>query len=739
MLKLVKFLKPFLLSILLAILLLFIQANADLALPDYLSRIVNFGIQQGGVENGVPEIVLESDLPHIELFIAENDAAPFRHLYELLKPQEDLYKDYKKLYPNIKGNIYTLKSKDNMDPTTVTMVSKAMLSFMSINKLIQDNGGKPIKLGPKEFPPGTPLFDVIKQMPTEQRKALTDQFNARFEQLGESSISQAAATMVGQYYSSLGRDLHNLQQSYIITTGAIMLVITIIGAFASILVGFIGSLVAAGLGRNLRGNIFKKVQSFSNVEFDKFSTASLITRSTNDVTQIQTLMVLVIRMVFYAPIMGVGGVIRALQKNSSMSWIIALGVGILLILIVAIFFIVLPRYKGLQKLVDNINRVARENLSGIMVIRAFNTQHFEEERFDEANKDLTKTNLFVNRVMVALMPLMMLVMNGISLLIVWVGANEIQKATMQVGDMIAFMQYAMQIIMAFLMLSMMFILIPRASVSATRIAEILETSPDIKDLSNPKPMPTDISGTVSFRDVSFRYPGAEEDTLSHISFEAKAGETTAIIGSTGSGKTTLVNLIPRFYDVTGGEVDVNDINVKDVSQHDLRNTIGYIPQKASLFSGTIKSNLRFANENASDSLLAESAAIAQATEIIDEKDDGYEAHISQGGQNVSGGQKQRFSIARALVKKAKIYIFDDSFSALDFKTDAALRRQLKEKLVDRTIIIVAQRISTIRHADQIIVLDNGKMVGLGSHEELMKNCATYKEIALSQLSEEELA
>jgi ATP-binding cassette subfamily B protein len=517
-----------------------------------------------------------------------------------------------------------------------------------------------------------------------------------------------------------------------------MLLIALLSAACTVVVGLLAARVAAGLSRNLRKGLFTKVESFSNTEFDKFSTASLITRTTNDITQVQMLVIIMIRMVIYAPIMGAGGVIKALNKSSSMTWIIALAVVVLLGLILTVFVVAMPKFKIIQKLVDRLNLVTRENLTGMMVIRAFNTQSFEEKRFDIANRDLTDTNLFVNRVMVFMMPAMMLIMNGVTLLIVWVGAHQIAESAMQVGDMMAFMQYAMQILFSFLMLSMMFIMIPRASVSAQRIAEVLETEISIRDPKEPKHFDK-VEGIIEFKNVTFRYPEAEGDAISNVSFKALPNQTTAFIGSTGSGKTTLINLIPRFYDVTAGQVLIDGIDVKEVTQHDLRERIGYIPQKGSLFSGTIESNLKYANESATIDDLNKAAEIAQALEFINEKPEGITAEISQGGTNVSGGQKQRLSIARALVKKPKIYIFDDSFSALDFKTDAALRKALKSQTEESTVLIVAQRISTIMNAEQIIVLEDGNVVGMGTHKELMKNCETYQEIALSQLSKEELA
>jgi ATP-binding cassette subfamily B protein len=560
--------------------------------------------------------------------------------------------------------------------------------------------------------------------------------------MGDSMITQMAVGAVKAEYAALGMDTGRLQSNYIIRTGALMLLLSLLSGACTVAVSFLSARTAAGLARDLRRYIFTKVESFSSTEFDRFSTASLITRSTNDVTQIQMVVIMMIRMVFYAPIIGIGGVIRAMGKNPTMWWIIAMAVAVLLSLVLIVYSISVPKFKSIQGLIDRLNLVMRENLSGMMVIRAFNRQEFEQNRFDKANRDLTGTMLFVNRVMVVMMPVMMLVMNGLSLLIIWTGAHQVAQASMQVGDMMAFLQYTMQIVFAFLMLTMMFIFLPRASVSAGRIADVLETEPVIVDPTPTLALPrlqktqTGEGSTVEFRNVSFRYPGAEKDVLHDISFVARPGQTTAFIGSTGSGKSTIVSLIPRFYDVTEGSILVGGTDIRQVTQHDLRDKIGYVPQKGTLFSGTIESNLRYADENASDDALKEAADIAQATEFIAAAPEGFAAEIAQGGANVSGGQKQRLAIARALVKKPPIYIFDDSFSAVDFKTEAALRRALKEKTAASTLLMVTQRVSTIKNAEQIIVLDEGRIVGKGTHQELMDNCDIYREIALSQLGSE---
>lgn len=742
MMKLIKHLRPFLLPLTLAIALLYGQAMADLALPDYMSNIVNIGIQQSGVDHSVPKVLRASDMAHISLFLTEDEAADFKALYNEVKPEDSQYATYEKDYTALdQQTIFAIKDDvtDEAETALEVSVSKALLTVSGIDKMMTDANGGAITIGEKTLPAGTDLFQVMGMLPLEQRQAMTKDADAKFEAMGEKMLVQAGAKSVQSLYETLGADTEAIQRNYILFMGGIMLLITLAGAAASISVGYISAKVAAGLGRNLRKLVFRKVSSFSNTELDKFSTSSLITRSTNDVTQIQNLMVIMIRMVFYAPIMGVGGVIRAMSKNSSMSWIIAVAVAVLLVVIVAVFSIALPKFKLIQKLVDRLNLVSREALSGMMVIRAFNTQGFEEERFDKANKELTGTNLFVNRVMVFMFPMMMLIMNGVTLMIVWIGAHEIANANMQVGDMMAFMQYAIQIIMSFLMLSMMFILIPRASISAQRISEVLETEATIKDPTSPKEMPSSVKGSIEFNNVSFKFPGAEENMLKSISFKADAGKTTAIIGATGSGKTTLVNLIPRFYDVTDGKITIDGIDIRDFKQSTLRSVIGYVPQKASLFKGTIESNLKYGKDNASPEEVAAAAAISQAEEFISEKAEGMASEIAQGGGNVSGGQKQRLSIARALVKKPKIYIFDDSFSALDFKTDAKLREALKSQTDASTMLIVAQRISTIKNADKILVLEDGKLVGMGTHHELMNTCEVYQEIALSQLSKEELA
>jgi ATP-binding cassette subfamily B multidrug efflux pump len=746
MLRLTKYLKPYLFLILLAVVLLFVQANADLALPDYLSKIVNNGIQQGGVENAVAVAIRQSEMDKLVIFMSAEDKTLVLDNYLLIEPTAPGAEQYVGEYPALANEpIYVLKKVDRatMDQLNA-ILGKAWLVVSSIEQIMADPSkaaamGQSFGFDLSKIPAGVDLFALLAKMPAAQLTQMSGAINQRFATLGESMITQMAVGAVKAEYQALGMDTAKLQRTYILRIGGLMLLISLLGGACTISVGFLASRTAAGAARDIRKAAFERVESFSSTEFDKFSTASLITRSTNDVTQVQMVIFMIIRMVFYAPIIGVGGVIRAIDKSANMWWIIAVAVIALLGLILLVFSISLPKFKIMQSLIDRLNLVMRENLSGMMVIRAFNKQEDEAQRFDKANRDLTDTSLFVARVMVTMMPVMMIVMNGLSLGIIWVGAHQVAASNMQVGDMIAFMQYAMQIVFAFLMMSMMFIFLPRAAVSGDRIADVLETGLAITDPQDPQPFREPFSGEIEFRNVSFRYPSALADVLHNISFTARPGETTAFIGSTGCGKSTVVNLIPRFYDVTDGAVYLDGIDIRQVRQNDLRDKIGYIPQKGLLFSGTIESNLLYADQNASPETLQEAADIAQASEFILAKPEGFSAEIAQGGSNVSGGQKQRLAIARALVKKPPIYIFDDSFSALDFRTDAALRRALKQKTGNATVLIVTQRVATVKNADQIIVLDEGRVVGTGTHHDLMKSCETYQEIAYSQLSEEELA
>lgn len=747
MTRLARYLKPFTLLILLAVVLLFTQAMADLSLPDYLSRIVNNGIQQGGVESPIPQAIRESEMNKVVLFMSDTDKQTTLDSYTLVKTGSPDYDKYVAQYPTLaKEPIYVLNSLTQAETDTLKpIISKGLLVVSGIEQAIVDPskaaamGGGQGGFDLSKLPAGTDPFQMLSILPAAMRQTILQGALKRFDTMDESMIEQAAISATKTEYKALGIDTEALQNNYVIRTGAVMLLISLLSGCCTIMVGFLSARAAAGMARNLRRDVFNKVTSFSNSEFDKFSVSSLITRSTNDITQLQMLIVIMIRMVIYAPILAVGGIIKAVSTDASMWWTIALAVVALLSFIIATFSVALPKFKIIQKLVDRLNLVTRENLSGMMVIRAFNTQKFEEKRFDKANTDLTDTNLFVNRVMALMMPFMMLIMNGTTVLIIWVGAHQVAEGNMQIGNMIAFMQYGIQVVMAFLFISFIFIILPRASVSADRIADVLEVEPAIQDPKEPKRFPAPFKGTVEFRNVAFRYPGAEEDVLQHLNFTAQPGQTTAFIGSTGSGKSTLINLIPRFYDVTGGSILIDGVDIREISQHDLREKIGYIPQKGNLFSGTIDSNLRYADENATEEELMSAANIAQAKNFINEKPEKLQTPVSQGGTNVSGGQRQRLSIARALVKHAPIYIFDDSFSALDFKTDVALRKALKENTGDSTVLIVAQRISTIKTAEQIIVLDEGRIVGIGTHDELMEDCETYREIALSQLSLEELA
>ncbi len=740
MLKLIRHLKPFLWSILLIFVLLFAQAMADLALPGYMADIVNVGIQQGGIQEVTPEVIRASEVDKLSLFINETDKAVVEGSYVLLDSQylsRSDFDKYVKDYPELANQpVYKLDtSNDDKIAQLDAIFGKSIIVIFTLGQ----EGIAAFSDSVKEIPPGEDPFTILGQLPAAELDSIRQKILTRVDLVPPSVIKQSSAAFVANEYKAIGVDTKKIQFNYMFKIGIFMLLITLGGAAASVYVGYLAARVAAGLARNLRRQLFTRVESFSNTEFDKFSTASLITRSTNDITQIQMLLVILFRIVFYAPILGLGGIIKVVSGDISMSWIIAAAVMALLVMIGILLVIAVPKFKIIQKLMDRVNLVTREMLTGLMVVRAFNTQKYEEEKFDKANVDLTKTNLFINRITVMLMPTMMLIMNGVMILIVWVGSHQIDAGSMQVGDMMAFMQYTMQIIMAFLMVSMVFIMLPRALVSVQRINEVLDTEPVIKDPEAPHRFDVSNRGYLEFRDVSFRYPEAEEDVLKNISFSAKPGQTTAFIGSTGSGKSTLINLIPRFYDATAGTILVDGMDIRNVTQHDLRDKIGYVPQKSSLFAGTIESNIRYANENASDADLEKIVASAQASDFIKSSRDGFNTAVAQGGANFSGGQKQRLSIARALAKQPEIYIFDDSFSALDFKTDTALRRALKKETGDATVLIVTQRVGTIMRADQIVVIDHGEIVGIGTHKNLMKTCEVYREIAQSQLSKEELA
>lgn len=751
MIRILKELKPFSIIILVIIGLLFAQAMTDLALPDYMSNIVNVGIQQNGIEDVVPEIIRISEMEKIKMFLTEEEKQLVNNSYRIVNKDrdnlnEEEYKNFIKKYPDLVKEEILILNTDNKEDIEMmnSFLAKAMLTVLGVEmgrpQGIASSDESQMDNPFSDLPEGTDPFMVLQNLPKEQLDEMRAQVDRQFEVLPESMVNQSAISYIKSEYESIGIDMEDTQTKYVLSTGGKMLGIALLGMIASILVGFLASRVSASLGRNLRDKVFTKVTTFSNAELNDFSTASLITRSTNDIQQVQQFTVMMLRMVFYAPILGVGGVLRALETNTSMAWIVGVAVIGILILVATLFTIAIPKFKIVQKLVDKVNLVMRESLNGSLVIRAFSTQKHEEERFDKANQDLTKTNLFVSRLMTAMMPTMMFIMNGVILLIVWVGAKEIDNGAIQVGDMMAFMQYAMQIIMSFLMLSMVSIILPRASVSAGRIGEILDKELTIIDNENSIGLKEDIDGTLEFRNVSFKYPGAEECVLKDLSFTAKPGETTAFIGSTGSGKSTLINLIPRFFDVTKGEILLDGVNIKDIKLHDLREKIGYVPQKGTLFTGTIESNIRYGkNYDVNEEGVLKAIEISQSKEFIEDKTDGINSEISQGGTNVSGGQKQRLSIARALAKRPKILIFDDSFSALDFKTDSMLRESINENIKDRTMLIVAQRINTIINAEKIIVLDEGQIVGIGTHKELLKTCSIYKQIALSQLSEEELA
>ena len=720
MLKLMKYLKKSVGSIVLIIGLLFLQAYCDLSLPDYTSKIINVGIQQKGIEDGVPEKIRESSLENLQLFMSQEDKTEISNAY---KQEDGIYV----LHDDI-----TKEERENLNE----IFCKPMLMLSGFSSDSEESQEMRSQMG---IPEGADPAEVMAQIPSEALAGMTEEMDEKLKDMPESILTQAAVSYVYEEYADMGEDVDVIQMKYLLISGGKMLFMALIIMMAAISVTFLSARVAASLGHDLRNSIYRKVMSFSSREYHKFSTASLITRSTNDVQQVQMVMAMIFRIVLYAPILGIGGVIRVLQTDASMTWILGVAVVLILAVIILLFMIAMPKFTKLQTLIDRLNLVSREILTGIPVIRAFSREKHEEERFEEANKTLTKTNLFVNRCMTFMMPVMMLIMNGVSVLIIYSGSHAVDNGTMQVGNVMAFIQYAMQIIMSFLMITAMSIMLPRANVAALRIDEILKTEVSIKDPENPEHTKEEAKGTVEFNHVSFAYPEAGENVLTDIHFKAKKGETVAIIGSTGSGKSTLVNLIPRFYDVTEGSVSVDGVDVRDMSQKELRDCIGYVPQKGVLFSGTIDSNIRYGKTDISEEEVKTAARIAQAQDFIEEKPKGYHSPIAQGGTNVSGGQKQRLSIARAIAKKPEIFIFDDSFSALDFKTDSRLRSALKENTKDATTIIVAQRISTILHADRIIVLDDGHMAGMGTHAELIKNCEVYRQIAMSQLSEEELA
>lgn len=717
MLKMFHYMKERWYYVVMIIVLLFVQAYCDLSLPDYTSKIVNVGIQQKGIEDGVPDTIRKESMEHLLLFLDEEEKAEIEDAYTL---KDDVYK----------RNDVTKEERDELN-------SILAIPMMAAGSLEDEEKAAEIKTQ-MGLPEESDLWQVLEQLPQEQLDAMKDSLTEKIKEMPESIVTQAAVQFVQTEYEAQGIDVDAMQIQYLMTSGLKMLAMALVIMLAAVSVTFLSSRVAAFLGRNLRNGVYRKVISFSGEELNHFSTASLITRSTNDIQQVQLVFAMIFRIVLYAPILGVGGVLKVLQTDVSMTWILGVAVVAILILVGFLFAVAMPKFKILQYRIDELNLVSREILTGLSVIRAFSREKHEEERFEEVNERLTKTNLFVNRCMTFMMPAMMLIMNGITVLIIYNGSHAVDNGTMQVGNMMAFMQYAMQIIMSFLMITMMSIMLPRASVSAKRINEIMETKVSIESPETAKIPENNKKGEVRFEHVGFAYPGAEEETLSDINFTAQKGETVAFIGSTGSGKSTLVNLIPRFFDVTSGKILVDGVDIREMGLHDLRERIGYVPQKGVLFSGTIDSNIRYGKEDATKEEVNRAAEIAQAQEFIGQKEKGMESEIAQGGTNVSGGQKQRLSIARAIAKNPEIYIFDDSFSALDYKTDVVLRRALKKETKDATTLIVAQRISTILHADKILVLDEGKIVGEGTHKELLKTCEVYQQIAMSQLSKEEL-
>ena len=723
------------------VLILVVQAYCDLSLPAYTSDIVNVGIQQGGIEDEVPRQIATEEMEKLLLFVSEDDQQTVMDAYT--EDNTSYKKEAYVLKDSVAEDEHTLRKLKEILQIPMMMTS-GIESGSDTTKQMEEKLKEQMSQGMSQgMPQSVPLddmsmFDLLKMLPAEQRTTMVEKIEEQMSEMPDTILDQAAVSFCRSAYKDLGMDMDQTQIHYLLKTGGQMAALALLGMAASIMVAFLASRVGASAGRDLRSGVFHKVVGFSNNEFNHFSTASLITRSTNDIQQIQMLIVMLLRMVLYAPILAIGGVLQVMKTNVSMSWIIGLAVIIIAFVVLLLFLVVMPKFKVLQNLVDKLNLVTREILTGLPVIRAFSTEKHEEERFDDANRTLTKTNLFVNRAMTFMMPVMMFVMNGVSVLIVWTGAHGISDGQMQVGDMMAFIQYTMQIIMGFLMLCMISIMLPRAAVAADRVEEVLKSETMIHDPKQEKHFPEDGKGVLTFEHVFFRYPGADEDVLEDITFTAKPGETTAIIGSTGSGKSTLVNLIPRFYDVTSGDITLDGVDIREVKQHELREKLGYVPQKGVLFSGDIASNIMFGNSHGSDDEMIEAADIAQATEFIDTKPEKYKSPISQGGSNVSGGQKQRLSIARAIAKHPQVFIFDDSFSALDYKTDVTLRRALAEKTSGSTVLIVAQRISTILHAEQIIVLDEGKVAGKGTHAELLKNCPVYREIAESQLSKKEL-
>ncbi len=746
MVRLLKYLKPYLGLLGLAVFLLFIQANADLALPDYLSRIVTVGIQLGGVEEDLPQAIREEKMQKLLLFLSPDEQDRILQAYERIDVGSPGLERYQAMFPALgETNAFVLKTLSPKEIDEITPLMRKALVTVFLMDGWQSGVGASSEWGAEMFgelpalPLGMDWTVVVKQIPFSTRQQLAQRLFERLESLGENVIRQNISLSIHEEYRALGMDDQRLQNSYIQRTGLRMLGIAMISAICTITVGLLAARTAAGFSRDLRHFLFAKVLSFSSQEFEHFSAASLITRSTNDINQLQMLIMMMVRMVFYAPLIAIGGIWRALSKDVSMVWTIGLAVVCLIGVIVIAYQVSIRKFKVIQQLVDRLNAVARENLVGMMVVRAFNRQDHEESRFDQVNVSLMKENLFVNRVFIVVMPFMMLIMNGVSILIIGVGAQQVAQASLHVGDLMAFLQYAMQIVFSFMMISFMFMAFPRADVSAHRVADVLESDLKISDPPQPLELPEPFHGEVVFEKVSFRYPDAEADVLHQIDFVASPGTTTAIIGTTGSGKSTILNLIPRFYDVTEGRITLDGVDIRLLPLHRLREKIAYVPQKSNLFSGDVESNLLFANDEADEMQLRQAIEIAQAADFILQNEQALKMEISQGGINLSGGQRQRLAIARALVKEAPIYIFDDSFSALDFKTDLALRKALKKRLEKATVFVVSQRVASIKDADQILVLDQGRIVGKGTHQELMECCEVYREIALSQLGMEAVA
>lgn len=747
MLRLKKYLKPYWKEILMAMLLVVVVAWTNLQLPDYLSQIVNVGIQQQGIDSGVPQALRKTTMDKMAVFQSAEDHAAVLANYTLIEPGSPAAADLVKTYPILEREaVYSLVDTGKPPTTELeALMAKPLILVQAVNMIQSDPAqaaqllGDNFPLNIEQLPAEQDLAEIFALMPAAQREAALQSINDHLSSLEGRILHQITVNAISGENAAMGVNISNVQTNYILRIGGLMIAVSIVGLITSLLVSFLAARTSAGLARDLRSGVFSKVESFSSAEYDKFSTATLITRTTNDVVQVQMVTFILIRLGFQAPLLGGLGIVRALEKSPNMWWTIALAVLLLIVVILTLLAVVTPKFKLIQSLIDRLNLVMRENLSGIMVVRAFNKQEFEEDRFDQANRAVTNNQLFVGRAMSLMFPLMTMIMTGAQVFIIWIGAQEIARSALQVGDLIAFMQYAMQILTSFLNLSMLFVFLPRASVSGNRVADVLETEVLIKEPENPVPFPVPLQGVVEFHDVDFRYPGAEEDVLHDISFKAEPGQVTAIIGSTGSGKSTLVSLLPRFFEVSKGSITLDGIDIRDVCQADLRNQIGYAPQRGLLFSGTVGTNLLVAKPDATEEEMRAAIENAQAADFVFADPDGLNMEISQAGTNLSGGQKQRLSIARALVKNPPIFVFDDSFSALDFKTDAALRKVIRENITDRTIFVVTQRVATAKNSDQILVLDDGHLVGTGTHKELMEDCTTYQEIASSQLTTEELA